>query len=166
MNSLALSRRILEKCRTPLRKKSKIWQHLAGQGWPVFQVQKGVGRPLVHRNSLLKLLGKSLSHNNWSVCVSLKEIRIQRHSSNTEHNLSSGFSWSIGTVKESLNQLYLSLCLILIEAHFFLSCLQIAFAAGLPNGEPTTGQNLLHIAESNTYFSRICRTGSWNPEQS
>ena len=91
-----------------------------------------MGQPLVHRNSLLKLLKKSLSHNTLSAYVPLKEIRIQRDSINTKHNERSGFCRSIETVKESLNQLHLSLHLTSIEAHFFPELSTNSFCSGAP----------------------------------
>ena len=131
-----------------------------GNIWPervkqFVRFQKAVGQPLVHRNSLLKLLEKSLSHNNLSVSLSLEEIRIQRDSNNTEHNLRSGFPQSIGTVKESLNRLNLSLCLISIAAHFFLRCPRIAFCSGASRrGAPVVSIFYL-FSEPNGIFARI-----------
>ena len=66
------------------------------------------------------------------ICLPLKEIRIQRDSSTTEHNLRRGFSRSIGTVKESLNQVYLSLCRISIEGQFFPELHMNSFCSGAP----------------------------------
>ena len=55
----------------PLRENVPIWKYLAGKVSTLCLVQKAVGQPLVHWRSLLKLLEKSLSYDNLSICLSV-----------------------------------------------------------------------------------------------